>query len=66
MDNEWNVFDPKTLKAHQHASGAAKSTKEALAMGKPAVRSTNEIQMLGDPNGNPVHIGLSAQVHDSS
>ena len=66
MDNEWNVFDPKTLKAHQHASGAAKSTKKALAMGKSAVRSTNKIQMLGYTKLNPVHIGLSAQVHDSS
>lgn len=65
-DNEWNFIDATIVKAHQHASGAAKSTNEAEAIGKSVAGNTTKIHMLADSNGNPVHFEVSGgQVHDS-
>jgi transposase len=65
-DNEWNFIDATIVKAHQHATGAAKSNKEAQAIGKSVAGNTTKIHMLADSNGNPVHFELSGgQIHDS-
>jgi hypothetical protein len=67
-DNEWNFIDATVVKAHQHASCAAKSTSEVEAIGKSVAGNTTKIHMLADSNGNPVHFHFEisgGQVHDS-
>ena len=65
-DHEWNFIDATIVKAHQHASGAAKNTKGDQVIGTSVAGNTTKIHMLADSNGNPANFEISGdQVHDS-
>lgn len=64
VDNEWNFIDGTVVKAHQHASGAATDSDEAI--GKSVGGNTTKVHMLADSHGNPIDFKLTGgQVHDS-
>jgi transposase len=57
---EWSFIDSSYVKVHQHASGAAGTTKEEEGIGKSRGGSTSKLHTRCDAHGNPAHFILSA------
>jgi transposase len=62
-DMEWMFIDGSIVRAHQHSTGAASASGEAI--GKSRGGNTTKIHLAVDSYGLPVHFELSGgQVHD--
>ena len=60
VDLEWSFIDSSYVKVHQHATGAAGTTKEEEAIGKSRGGNTSKIHSRCDAHGNPVQFLLTA------
>ena len=62
-DSEWLFIDGSIVRAHQHGTGAATDSNEAI--GKSRGGNSTKIHLAVDSYGLPVHFELSGgQVHD--
>jgi transposase len=60
FDNEWAFIDSSYVKVHQHASGAAGTTKAEEAIGKSRGGNTSKLHARCDAHGNPAEFLLTA------
>lgn len=62
-DFEWEFIDGSIVKAHQHSTGAASESDEAI--GKSVAGNTTKIHMATDAHGLPIHFEITGgEVHD--
>lgn len=62
-DFEWEFIDGSIVKAHQHSTGAASSSHEAI--GKSVAGNTTKIHMAADAHGLPIDFVITGgEVHD--
>lgn len=62
-DFEWGFIDGSIVKAHQHSTGAASSTEEAI--GKSVAGNTTKIHMASDAHGLPIDFIITGgEVHN--
>jgi transposase len=62
-DLEWEFIDGSIVKAHQHSTGAASDTDEAI--GKSVAGNTTKIHMAVDACGFPIDFEITGgEVHD--
>ena len=63
-DMEWVFIDGSIVKAHQHSTGAASSSTEAI--GKSRGGNSSKIHLAVDSYGLPIHFDITGgEVHDS-
>jgi transposase len=60
LDDEWSFIDSSYVKVHQHAAGAAGTTKEKEAIGKSRGGNTSKLHTRCDAHGNPAQFLLTA------
>lgn len=60
LDLEWSFIDSSYVKVHQHATGAAGTTKEEEAIGKSRGGNTSKLHSRCDAHGNPAQFLLTA------
>lgn len=62
-DLEWEFIDGSIVKAHQHSTGAASDSDEAI--GKSVAGNTTKIHMAVDAHGLPIDFEITGgEVHD--
>lgn len=62
-DFEWEFIDGSIVKAHQHSTGAASDSDEAI--GKSVAGNTTKIHMAVDAHGLPIEFDITGgEVHD--
>lgn len=62
-DLEWEFIDGSIVKAHQHSSGAASASDEAI--GKSVAGNTTKIHMVSNAYGLPIDFMITGgEVHD--
>lgn len=62
-DFEWEFIDGSIVKAHQHSTGSASGTNEAI--GKSVAGNTTKIHMAADVYGLPIDFMITCgEVHD--
>jgi transposase len=60
LDDEWNFLDSSYVKVHQHAAGAAGTTRAEECIGKSRGGNTSKVHARCDAHGNPVEFILTA------
>ena len=60
LDLEWSFIDSSYVKVHQHATGAAGTTKEEEAIGKSRGGNTSKLHSRCDAHGNTAQFLLTA------
>lgn len=66
-DLEWMFIDGSVVRAHQHASGAAKISQESdHAIGRSVAGLSSKIHLAVDSSGNPIDFEITGgEVHDA-
>lgn len=64
-DLEWEFIDGSIVKAHQHSSGARKSSQTDSGIGKSVAGNTTKIHLAVDSGGLPIEFKITGgEVHD--